>query len=203
MKDEGNNVFSVFDEIISRSVKQAFLGQRSKVVWMTGLSGSGKTTLAKYLERKLMDAGFFSKLLDGDNVRTGINSGLGFSEADRNENIRRIAEVSKLFLDGGVICINSFVSPTIAIRNMARDIIGSEDFVEVFIDTPLEECEKRDVKGLYAKARNGEIKDFTGISAPFEAPDAPAIHIETKNKSIKDCGDQLFEALLPHITQNT
>lgn len=198
MKDEGNNIHSVFDELIQKSEKESFLKQRAKVVWMTGLSGSGKTTLAKYLERKLMERGYFSKLLDGDNVRTGLNKGLGFSEADREENIRRIAEVSKLFTEGGVICINCFVSPTEEIRKKAKEIIG-EDFLEVFINTPLEECEKRDVKGLYKKARAGEIKDFTGISSPFEAPTSPSIEIKTKGKTIEASGDELFEKLLPFI----
>ncbi|GAB5538111.1 MAG: adenylyl-sulfate kinase [Salibacteraceae bacterium] len=199
MKDEGNNIHSVFDEIIPRAEKELFLNQKSRVVWMTGLSGSGKTTLAKYLERKLAAEGFFSKLLDGDNVRTGLNGNLGFSEADRMENIRRIAEVSKLFLDAGVICINSFVSPTTVIREHARSIIGNDDFVEVYINTPIEECERRDVKGLYAKARAGEIQNFTGVSAPFEAPQAPAIEIKTENKSIEECGEELFERLLSSI----
>jgi len=199
MKDEGNNIHSVFDELIQKPEKEAFLKQRGKVVWMTGLSGSGKTTLAKHLERQLLEKGYFSKLLDGDNVRAGLNKGLGFSEEDRQENIRRIAEVSKLFSEGGVICINCFVSPTQGIRNMARDIIGADDFLEVYINTPLEECEKRDVKGLYKKARAGEIKDFTGISAPFEAPNAPSIEIKTKDKTIQSSGDELFEKLLPFI----
>lgn len=166
---------------------------------MTGLSGSGKTTLAKYLERKLIDNGYFSKLLDGDNLRIGLNAGLGFGEKDREENIRRISEVAKLFLDGGIICINSFVSPTNEVRNQAKSIIGEDDFVEVFINTPLEECEKRDVKGLYAKARAGEIPNFTGISAPFEAPSSPDIEIETQGKSIEESGDELYQKLLPLI----
>lgn len=200
MKDEGNNVFSVFDEIISRETKERFLNQKSKVVWMTGLSGSGKTTLAKYLEKKLLSEGYFSKLLDGDNVRTGLNAGLTFSEEDRKENIRRIAEVSRLFMDGGVVCVNCFVSPTKQIRKQASDIIGTENFIEVYINTPIEECEKRDVKGLYAKARAGEIKNFTGISAPFEAPENPTIEIKTVNKSIEECGNELFDKLIPHIT---
>ncbi len=200
MKAEGNNVYSVFDEIISRKEKEAFLKQRSRVVWMTGLSGSGKTTLAKYLERKLLDNGYFTKLLDGDNVRSGLNKGLSFSEADRQENIRRIAEVSKLFMDGGIISINCFVSPTKEIRTLASDIVGTEDFIEVFINTPLEECEKRDVKGLYKKARAGEIKDFTGISAPFEAPEHPSIEIQTKGKTIEESGEELYEKLLPFIS---
>ena len=201
MKAEGNNIYSVFDEIISREEKEAFLKQKAKVVWMTGLSGSGKTTLAKYLERKLQENGFFTKLVDGDNVRSGLNKGLGFSEADRNENIRRIAEVSRLFMDGGVICIDCFVSPTEEIRSLARDIVGKHDFVEVFINTPLEECEKRDVKGLYSKARKGEIKDFTGISAPFEAPKNPTIEVLTAGRSIEDAGSDLYQKLLPFITK--
>jgi adenylylsulfate kinase len=183
MKNEGQNIYSVFDEILSRETKESFLNQKAKVIWMTGLSGSGKTTLAKYLERKLQENGFFTKLLDGDNVRSGLNKGLGFSEDDRNENIRRIAEVSKLFMHGGIISINCFVSPTEHVRDLARQIIGEKDFVEVFINTPLEECEKRDVKGLYAKARSGEIKDFTGISAPFEAPKNPAMkYLQPENR---------------------
>jgi|APSaa5957512493_1039668.scaffolds.fasta_scaffold00015_12 adenylylsulfate kinase len=199
MKDEGNNVFSVFDELISKEEKEAFLNQKAFVVWMTGLSGSGKTTLAKFLERKLLENGYFSKLLDGDNVRSGLNNGLGFSEEDRIENIRRIAEVSKLFTQGGLVCINCFVSPTHSIRQMAKDIIGEDSFLEVFINTPLEECEKRDVKGLYAKARKGEIKDFTGISAPFEAPEKAAIEIETKDKSIEESGNELYDKLIEFI----
>jgi adenylylsulfate kinase len=199
MKDEGNNVYSVFDEIISREEKERFLNQNAKVVWMTGLSGSGKTTLAKFLERKLLENNFFSKLLDGDNVRAGLNAGLGFDDADRHENIRRIAEVSKLFLDGGIICINSFVSPTFEIREQAKIIIGEADFLEVYINTPIEECERRDVKGLYAKARAGQIPNFTGISSPFDAPFNPEIEIQTKDKSIEECGEELYEKLLPLI----
>jgi adenylylsulfate kinase len=199
MKDEGNNVHSVFDEIISREEKERFLNQTSKVIWMTGLSGSGKTTLAKFLERKLMENHFLSKLLDGDNIRAGLNAGLSFSDSDRHENIRRIAEVSKLFLDGGIICINSFVSPTFEVRKQAKEIIGDKDFIEVYINTPLEECEKRDVKGLYAKARSGLIQNFTGISAPFEAPKNPTLEIQTKNKSIEESGEELFKKLLPLI----
>ena len=192
-------MYSVFDEIISREEKERFLNQNAKVVWMTGLSGSGKTTLAKFLERKLLENNFFSKLLDGDNVRAGLNAGLGFDDADRHENIRRIAEVSKLFLDGGIICINSFVSPTFEIREQAKIIIGEADFLEVYINTPIEECERRDVKGLYAKARAGQIPNFTGISSPFDAPFNPEIEIQTKDKSIEECGEELYEKLLPLI----
>lgn len=199
MKAEGNNVYSVFDEIITQKEKEIFLNQRARVVWMTGLSGSGKTTLAKYLERKLLDEGYFSKLLDGDNVRAGLNKNLGFSETDRTENIRRIAEVSKLFAEGGVICINCFVSPTKEIRQLAKDIIGESTFIEVFINTPLDECEKRDTKGLYAKARRGEISDFTGITAPFEAPLSADIEIKTTGKTIAESGEELYNKLRSFI----
>lgn len=193
-----NNIHPIFDRILSREEKESFLNQKGLVIWMTGLSGSGKSTIAIGLEKKLHDAGVLTQVLDGDNVRTGINNNLGFSESDREENIRRIAEVSKLFLNCGIVCINCFVSPTIAIRKKAKSIIGN-DFVEVFINTPLEECEKRDVKGLYKKARAGEIKDFTGINAPFEAPLTADVVIETKGKSIEESVEQLYEFIIKKI----
>lgn len=199
MKDEGKNIFSVFDELLQREDKEKLLKQRSIVLWMTGLSGSGKTTIAIELEKKLHQKGFLTQILDGDNIRTGINNNIGFSENDRKENIRRIAEVSKLFLNCGVITINCFVSPTLDIRKSAREIIGSEDFVEVFIDTPIEVCEQRDPKGLYKKARKGEIKDFTGISAPFEAPLSPEIHIQTVGKTAEESANQILELILNRI----
>jgi adenylylsulfate kinase len=198
MKDEGKNIFSTFDEILPREEKETLLNQKAKVIWMTGLSGSGKTTIAKFLERYLHDKGYLTQLLDGDNIRSGINNNLGFSDEDRQENIRRIAEVSKLFLNCGIITINCFVSPTKAIRKMAKSIVGAEDFIEVFIDTPLEVCEARDVKGLYKKARAGEIKDFTGISAPFEAPE-DALRIETADQSIEASAQKIIEHLIPII----
>ena len=163
MKEAKENIFTVFDELISREEKEAVLGQKAISIWMTGLSGSGKTTIAKALERMLHKDGHLSQLLDGDNIRVGISNNLSFSPEDRQENIRRIAEVTKLFVNCGVITINCFVSPTRDIRQMAKDIIGEENFIEVFVNTPLEVCESRDVKGLYAKARSGQIKDFTGI----------------------------------------
>ena len=138
------------------------------------------------MERRLYNEGYFPQVLDGDNIRTGINNNLGFSIEDRAENIRRIAEVSKLYVNSGIITINSFVSPTIAIRQAAKEIIGTDDFIEVFINTPLEICEARDVKGLYKKARKGEIKGFTGIDSPYEAPPNPAIDVPTENKSIEE-----------------
>ena len=139
--------------------------------------------------------------MDGDNIRSGINANLSFSEVDRVENIRRIAEIAKLYLNSGIITINSFISPTRYIRQMAKDIIGEEDFIEVFIDTPLHICEKRDVKGLYKKARAGEIKNFTGIDAPYEMPEEPQIIIQTANKSIDNSVEQLLESLLPYISK--
>lgn len=199
MKEEEGNIFSVFDELLQRSDKEALLKQRARVIWMTGLSGSGKTTIAKGLEHELHSQGHLTQILDGDNVRTGINNNLGFSEEDRTENIRRIAEVSKLFLNCGIISICCFVSPTIAIRQMASDIIGQEDFIEIFVDTPLELCEERDTKGLYKKARAGEIKDFTGIDAPFEAPQNAAFTVRTSNQSIEESVQSVLNFILPKI----
>ncbi len=193
-----NNIHPIFDRILSREEKENLLRQKGMVIWMTGLSGSGKSTIAVGLERKLHEKGILTQVLDGDNVRTGINNNLGFSDADRSENIRRIAEVSKLFLNCGVVCINCFVSPTIEIRANAKKIIGN-DFVEVFINTPIEECEKRDVKGLYKKARAGEIKDFTGINAPFESPTNPNIEIKTVGKTIEESVNELLNQILPKI----
>ena len=188
-----NHIHPVTERIITRAEKEIRLGQHAKVIWLTGLSGSGKSTLAIALERKLFDLNYRVVILDGDNIRSGINSNLSFSPEDREENIRRIAEIAKLFLDNGIICIVSFISPTRAIRKLARDIIGEDDFTEVFIDTPIEVCEARDVKGLYKKARAGEITDFTGIDAPYEAPEQPDIHIETADMSIEESLEVLFE----------
>lgn len=166
---------------------------------MTGLSGSGKTTLAQGLEKMMHQEGYLTQILDGDNIRAGINSNLGFSDEDRMENIRRIAEISKLFVDCGIITINCFVSPTIAIREQARSIIGSRDFCEIYVNTPIEICEARDVKGLYAKARKGEIQDFTGVSAPFEAPLGPDFEINTDGATVEDSVRTLFEYVQPLI----
>ena len=174
------------------------LNQKGMVVWMTGLSGSGKTTIAVELEKLLARKGVLTQVLDGDNIRSGINSNLGFSDEDRTENIRRIAEVSKLFVNCGVVTLNCFVSPTKAIRQQAKNILG-DDMVEVFINTSFEECENRDVKGLYAKARAGEIKNFTGLDAPFEAPENPFLNIETVGRSVEECAKQIFDAVLPLI----
>jgi adenylylsulfate kinase len=196
------HIHPVFDRLLQRSDKEALLGQNGLCIWMTGLSGSGKSTIAAELERLLHAHGIHSMVLDGDNVRMGINNNLGFSEADRTENIRRIAEVAKLFVGNGTVTICCFVSPTIAIREQAKAIIGATDFVEVFVDTPLEECERRDVKGLYAKARAGEVKEFTGISAPFEAPPTPAIRITTQGRTEEASTTDLLNFILPRIRQH-
>jgi adenylylsulfate kinase len=181
--------------ILQRADKEKLLGQKGAVVWMTGLSGSGKTTIAVALEKELNKKGLLTQVLDGDNIRSGINNNLGFSEQDRTENIRRIAEVAKLFVNCGVITICCFVSPTQAIREQAKNIIGSADFMEVYINTPIEVCEQRDVKGLYAKARRGEIKDFTGVNAPFEAPQNPSVAINQLSieESVKIILDKLLK----------
>lgn len=169
------------------------------MVWFTGLSGSGKSTIAIALERELHQRGLLCRILDGDNIRSGINNNLGFSPADRVENIRRIAEVSKLFIDTGVITIAAFISPNNELREMASSIIGKENFLEIYVNTPIEECERRDVKGLYAKARKGEIKDFTGVSAPFEAPKHPALSLDTSVLSLEESVNRLLELILPKV----
>ncbi|MEY3052624.1 MAG: adenylyl-sulfate kinase [Bacteroidota bacterium] len=185
--------------LLPRADRERFLRQRSKVLWMTGLSGSGKSTIAQSLEKRLFSLGFFCKVLDGDNVRHGINNNLGFSDADRTENIRRIAEVARLFCQAGVVTLCSFISPTRAIREQARRIIGPADFLEVFVDAPLALCETRDVKGLYAKARRGEIPAFTGIDAPYEPPRTPDICVRTGEQSLDASVDTILEQLLPFI----
>ncbi|HTL80121.1 MAG TPA: adenylyl-sulfate kinase [Bacteroidia bacterium] len=193
------NIHPIFSKLVQRSERESLLKQKAKVIWMTGLSGSGKSTLAIGLERTLLNAGKLAYVLDGDNVRSGINSNLGFTEEDRKENIRRVAEVAKLLVDSGVIVICSFVSPTIEIRSLAKNIIGEKDFLEVYVNASLAVCEKRDVKGLYAKARSGLIKDFTGIHQAFEAPEDPALEINTENNSLEQSLNTLLEFVHKHI----
>ena len=199
MKESKENIFTIFDDILQREDKESFLNQRSMVIWMTGLSGSGKTTVAKGVERYLHSQGVLNQLLDGDNIRVGISNNLTFSSEDRGENIRRIAEVSKLFMNCGIVTLNCFVSPTKKVRQVAKDIIGEENFVEVYINASVSTCEKRDVKGLYKKARKGEIKDFTGISAPFEAPENPELEINTSELSIEESVQKVLDYILPKI----
>ncbi|HKK78247.1 MAG TPA: adenylyl-sulfate kinase [Phaeodactylibacter sp.] len=194
-----DNIHPIFDRLLQRSDRERRLGQRSKVLWFTGLSGSGKSTVAEHLERRLYNEGYFAQVLDGDNIRSGINNNLGFSPQDRRENIRRIAEVARLYLNSGLITLNSFISPTRQIRAMARSIIGSEDFLEIYVNAPLEVCEKRDVKGLYQKARAGEIQGFTGIDAPYEPPLRPALEIRTHEQALETCVDQVFNFIAPII----
>lgn len=198
MENFSTNIHPTFDQLLDRNDKENLLKQKATCLWLTGLSGSGKTTIAKGLEKKLHNEGYMTQLLDGDNVRTGLCNNLSFSIEDRQENIRRIAELNKLFLDAGVITISCFVSPTIEIREMAKSIIGL-DFQEVFINTPLEVCESRDVKGLYAKARKGEIKNFTGIDSPFEAPLNPNIELKTENQSIESSVEDLYSQIIETI----
>jgi len=193
-------IYPVFDQIVSRSEKEKRLNQRSKVIWFTGLSGSGKTTLASALERNLFAKGYLTQILDGDNIRSGINNNLGFSPEDRIENIRRIAEIAKLLINSGVICICAFVSPTEEIRKTVRDIVGEEDFLEIFVSTPIEVCESRDIKGLYRKARAGLIKEFTGVSAPFDIPQNAVLSIDTSDKTVDECVTILINKLLTEVT---
>ncbi len=194
-----DNIHPIFHRLLQRSDKETMLKQRSKVIWLTGLSGSGKSTIAEAVEKILHEKGYLTMLLDGDNIRTGINNNLTFSDTDRIENIRRIAEVSKLFLNCGIITLNSFVSPTNEIRALAKNIIGEADFVEVYVNAPLEVCEARDVKGLYAKARAGLIPDFTGITSPFEAPEHPALEIRTDQMEIAESVQRLIDFIIPII----
>lgn len=193
------HIYPIFDRMLQRNDREKLLGQKGIMLWFTGLSGSGKSTLAIALERELYNSGILCRILDGDNIRTGINNNLGFTETDRVENIRRIAEVAKLFVDCGVVTIAAFISPTEQIRQMAADIIGKDDFFEIYVNTPLEVCEERDVKGLYKKARQGEIKNFTGISAPFEAPLNPAITIDTSACSLEESINLLKKIIIPQI----
>jgi len=199
MGESPKNLSPVFDRMLQRSDKEKLLNQRSICIWFTGLSGSGKSTLAIELERELHNRGFFVKLLDGDNVRTGINNNVGFSESDRVENLRRIAEINKLFLECGVITINSFVSPTNELRNLIKEIISPKDFYLIYVNASLEVCERRDVKGFYSKARKGEISDFTGITAPFEVPADVFLNLDTEKLSVKECVEIVKSKILPLI----
>lgn len=192
---ETNHIYPIFDRMLGRADKEELLKQHGLMIWFTGLSGSGKSTIAIALERELQQRGLLCRILDGDNIRSGINNNLGFSAEDRVENIRRIAEVGKLFVDTGIITLAAFISPNNEIREMAAGIIGKEDFLEIYVSTPLEECERRDVKGLYAKARRGEIKEFTGISAPFERPEHPALTLDTSRLSLEESVKQLLDLI--------
>ncbi len=197
----GEDIHNNINEI--RRSKEAMLKQHARVIWMCGLSGAGKSTLAARLDKDLFERGFLSQVLDGDVVRSGLNRGLGFTSEERLENLRRVAEVAKLFTGCGVITIVSFISPTRNCRQMARSIIGDPDFLETYINSPIEICEKRDSKGLYKQAREGKIKDFTGIDSPFEPPESPAVEINSHLLSVEESAGKLLDFVLPRITRST
>ena len=193
------NIHPIFDRTLTTNDKEQLLNQHGVVLWMTGLSGSGKSTIAIQLEKKLHELGILTQLLDGDNMRTGLNQNLGFSDEDRTENIRRVAETAKLFCSCGIVTICSFVSPTIKIRELAKSIIGAETFKEIYIEASFEACAERDVKGLYKKAKEGLIKNFTGLDAPFEPSENPFLLINTENDSVEISVNKVFKAVLPFI----
>ncbi len=185
---------------VSAEERGQLLNQKPKVIWFTGLSGSGKSTLAVQLEAALHAQGFKTYLLDGDNIRSGLNKDLAFTDDARVENIRRISEVCKLFVDAGVVLLSAFISPFQADRELVKNIVGNNNYIEVFVDTPLEICEQRDVKGLYKKARAGEVKNFTGISSPYERPTHPDVVIPTAKMSVEDSLDLLVKEIAPRIS---
>ncbi len=187
------------DYAVSKLQRQKLLDQNSFLLWFTGLSGSGKSTIANALEHKLHEEGFKTYALDGDNIRKGINNDLTFSPEDRKENIRRIAEVANLMVDAGVVVLAAFVSPYKKDRENIVRIVGNDNFVEIFVNTSIEECEKRDVKGLYKKARAGEIKDFTGVNAPYEAPEAPDVEIITDGLTVEECVLKIYDQIKPKL----
>jgi adenylylsulfate kinase len=194
-----NNIHSVFDQILGREEKERFLGQQGCVLWFTGLSGAGKTTIACCVERELASRGILTQVLDGDNIRSGLNKNLHFDPESRMENIRRIAEVSKLFVNCGVVTLNCFISPERDMRTMACDIIGKNNFFEIYVDASLEICEMRDIKGLYRKARTGEIPNFTGIHQKYEAPENPTIHLRTDIEPVESCVRTVVDVMVPKI----
>ena len=180
---------------INKNLRSSINGQKPCILWFTGLSGSGKSTIANIIEQKLHKLSKHTYLLDGDNVRHGLNKDLGFTDSDRVENIRRISEVSKLMVDAGLITIVSFISPFKSERKMARELVEENEFIEIFVDTPIDECEKRDPKGLYKKARSGQLKNFTGIDSKYEIPDKPEIILKTETKNAEDLADQVLQYL--------
>lgn len=196
---EQDHIYTVFDRMLGRGPKEQLLGQRGLVVWLYGLSGSGKSTLAIALERLLHDKGVFTQILDGDNIRSGLNSNLGFSDEDRKENIRRIAEVAKLFANAGVVTLTSFITPKIELREQAREIVGADDFLEVYVKASFATCSERDPKGIYAKAAAGEVKQFTGKDSAFEEPESPDLLIDTEGASIDESLRQLLAVVEPRI----
>ncbi|OKL39880.1 adenylyl-sulfate kinase [Pontibacter flavimaris] len=187
---------------VNRQLRNSMKGHRSMVIWFTGFSGSGKSTLSNKLEGYLYNQGYHTSTLDGDNVRKGLNSDLDFSDEARKENIRRIGEVTQLMADAGLVVLSAFVSPFKEDREQVKSIVGSDSFIEVFVDCPIEVCEQRDVKGLYKKARNGEISNFTGISSPFEAPEQPDVHIYSDRETLEESLHKLISYIEPKLKLN-
>lgn len=186
----------------TKSQREAQHGHKAYLIWFTGLSGSGKSTLANLIENSLHKKGFSSYVLDGDNIRQGINKDLKFTPKDRKENIRRIAEISNLMLDAGVLTLAAFVSPYNKDRESVKQIVGADNFIEIYINTSIEECERRDVKGLYKKARKGEIKNMTGVSSPYEVPINPDLEVVTDTQSVEESADQILKLLSQKINLN-
>ncbi len=199
MKPNDTNIYPVFERIAGRTEKEILLGQKALSIWLIGLSGAGKTTIGSALEKQLIENGVLTQILDGDNIRSGINRNLKFTETDREENIRRIAEVNKLFINCGVVTINCFINPTHETRNFVEHILGKQDIITVFINTPIEICEQRDVKGLYKKARAGELKNFTGIDSPFEAPENPDVTVFTEKSNVEESASHIFNYVIEKI----
>lgn len=199
MEKSQENIHPIFGAILDREAKERRLRQRGCVIWLYGLSGSGKSTLANALERRLYEEGFTTKFLDGDNIRTGLNRDLGFSNEDRRENIRRIAEVAKLFVQAGVITINSFITPKNDLRAMAREIIGDDDLLEIYLECSFETCAERDVKGLYAKVQQGEIQQFTGRDSAFEPPDNADLILKTDREEPESSLERLYQFVRPRL----
>ena len=194
-----SDIHPIYSKMLSRAEREAKLGQRAKVVWLYGLSGSGNSTLTTALEHRLFTDGYVTTLLDGDNLRDGLNRGLGFNDADREENIRRVAEVSKLFVQSGIICLNSFITPKESFRELARGIIGAENLLEIYVECSFETCKKRDVKGLYKKAQEGKISNFTGKESAFEQPTKPALVLNTETATLEQSLDTLYSFVDGHI----
>jgi adenylylsulfate kinase len=194
-----SDIHPIYSKMLSRAEREKKLRQRAKVVWLYGLSGSGKSTLTTALEQRLFDDGFVTTHLDGDNVRDGLNRGLGFSDADREENIRRVAEVSKLFVQAGIICLNSFITPKESLRQLARGIVGPENLLEIYVECSFETCRKRDVKGLYRKVDAGLVPNFTGKESAFEPPAKPDLVLNTETTSIEDSLETLYSFIIGHI----
>ena len=194
-----SDIHPIYSKMLSREQREAKLSQRAKVVWLFGLSGSGKSTLTTALEQRLFTDGYTTTLLDGDNLRDGLNKGLGFSDADREENIRRVAEVSKLFFQSGLICLNSFITPRESLRTLVREIIGADNLLEIYVECSFETCLKRDVKGLYKKAQAGQIANFTGQASAFEPPTHPHLVLNTETTPLEESLETLYSFVLRHL----